>query len=287
MSDEHSKLAELAKLRNEIDRIDRTMHELLLTRGRMISALQDAKGVGAVKGSGAMRPAREARMMMAMADRHEGPLPMAVAERIWREIIAAFTQLQAGFDVYAAGPDRVELAEMSRFYFGVTTSVTQLACVDDLIDKTQSDNRAVGFITGAIAGSSNTPWWVRLARMPDRQARIVARYPFFDGHEDAPWGREAWIVSQAPFEPSGDDCTLIVIEGAAAFETVTGGIDRSSVEVDRVLIDKETLILVRIEGYLSQGEIDGKIPAGVLVAHLGGYPRIGRKTDIVGNNNND
>lgn len=283
MSDQQS---ELAKLRDEIDRIDRSMHELLLSRGRMISALQDAKGIGAPKGSGAMRPAREAKMMMAIADRHQGPLPMAVAERVWREIIAAFTQLQAGFDVYVAGPDKVALAQMSQFYFGVTTNVTQLDSGDDVISKTQSDNRAVGLIAGAITGDSKSPWWAGLARMPDRQARIVARYPFFDGHEEAPWGNEAWIVSQAPFEPSGDDCTLAVIDAKPGIETLLGGIDQLWVEVDRASIAKEKLILVRIEGYLSQEEIDRKIPAGGLVAHLGGYSRSGRITDIVGNKDN-
>ncbi len=270
MPDEQS---ELAKLRDEIDRIDRTMHELLMERGRMISALQAAKGVGAPKGSGAMRPAREARMMAAIANRHEGPLPLAVAERIWRETIAAFTQLQAGFDVYAAGPDGIALAEMTRFYFGVTTNVTRLDAIDDVIDRTQSDTRAVGFVAGPVAGSSGTPWWVRLARMPDRHARIVARYPFFAGHEDCPWGSEAWIISQAPFEPSGDDCTLITVDGGAAIESTMIAIDQSWVEIDRVTIGKATLILVRIEGYLSQDELGGKISSGGTVAHLGGYSR--------------
>lgn len=279
MSDEQS---ELTKLRNEIDRIDRTMHELLMERGRMISALQAAKGIGAPTGSGAMRPAREAKMMRAIADRNEGPLPLSVAERIWREIIAAFTQLQAGFDVYATGPDKVALAEMTRFYFGVTTKISCLANIDEVIDKTQSDNRAVGFIAVPISGDMDIPWWARLARIPDRQARIVARYPFFEGNEDHPWGAEAWIVSQAPFESSGDDCTLIAIEG----DSVTEAIEGPWAEVDRTTIDGETLILIQIEDYLSKEEFGDRNPAEVVFVHLGGYSRFGWKTEETGSRNN-
>jgi len=285
MSDEKS---ELARLRNEIDRIDHSMHELLMERGRMISALQNAKGVGAQKGSGAMRPAREARMMNAIEGRHEGPLPLAVAERIWREIIAAFTQLQAGFDVYATGPDKAALAEMTRFYFGVTTKVSMLDNVDAVIDKTQTNKRAVGFIAGRIACKTGTPWWVKLARMPDRQARVVARYPFFDGYEENTWGMESWLVSQAPFEPSGDDCTLIAIDNDPDnLDAVTAGIKSPWVEVDRALVDGETSILLRIEAYLGQDEIAGKIPAQASFVHLGGYSRFRQKKVIAGNRNDE
>ena len=75
----------LADLRVEIDRIDASMHALLMERGRIIDRLIAIK---ARQGGGsAFRPAREASMMRALAERHKGLLPLDTVEGIWRIII--------------------------------------------------------------------------------------------------------------------------------------------------------------------------------------------------------
>ena len=67
----------LAELRDEIDRIDRDMHRLLMERGEIIDrliAVKRAQGVGC-----AFRPDREAQMMRALVERHRGLLPVDAA----------------------------------------------------------------------------------------------------------------------------------------------------------------------------------------------------------------
>ncbi|MFZ0839639.1 MAG: chorismate mutase, partial [Xanthobacteraceae bacterium] len=82
----------LPELRAEIDRIDATMHALLMQRGDIIDRLIKVKRT-AESGS-AFRPAREADMMRRLVERHRGILPLDTAESIWRVIIATFTYVQ-------------------------------------------------------------------------------------------------------------------------------------------------------------------------------------------------
>src|SRR5436190_3441193 len=109
----------LADLRREIDRIDESMHRLLMERGEIIDTLIATKKT-AESGS-AFRPAREADMMRRLADRHRGILPLDTAESIWRVMIATFTFVQAPFSVHAdlsAGDARMR--DSARFHFGFT-----------------------------------------------------------------------------------------------------------------------------------------------------------------------
>src|ERR1043166_7032424 len=74
----------LVELRHEIDRIDETMHGLLMERGDIIDRLIAAKQTQ--ESGSAFRPAREADMMRRLVERHKGILPLDTAESIWRVI---------------------------------------------------------------------------------------------------------------------------------------------------------------------------------------------------------
>src|SRR3979490_3071727 len=89
----------LADLRQGSDRIDETMHGLLMERGEIIDRLIAVKQTQ--ESGSAFRPAREADMMRRLVDRHKGILPLDTAESIWRVIIATFTYVQTPFSVHA------------------------------------------------------------------------------------------------------------------------------------------------------------------------------------------
>lgn len=260
---------ELDQLRQDIDRIDRTMHELLMERGTLIAALQEAKGLDAPRGSGAMRPARETRMMKAIAERHSGPLPLIVAERIWREIIAAFTQLQAGFDVYAAGADDAALATMTDFYFGVTTPVSILKNPNEVLVKVRDDERAVGLIAGSVAAGDD-PWWLELGEPSNAAARVVARYPIITDRSGNPWDRECWIVSQAPFDASGNDRTLVKLRTEDK-SNIGDLAEAGFIELDRRTTSDGIVVLAEINRYMTSDEVQGLTGPNVEGTILGGY----------------
>src|SRR5918994_4915856 len=98
MSDPSTKPS-LADLRREIDRIDETMHRLLMERGDIIDRLITVKGTQ--EAGSAFRPAREADMMRRLVQRHRGILPLDTVESVWRVIISTFTHVQAPFSVHA------------------------------------------------------------------------------------------------------------------------------------------------------------------------------------------
>ena len=83
----------LGELRGEIDRIDLSMHRLLMQRGEIIDRLIECKR--AQGGGCAFRPDREAQMMRALVERHHGLLPLDAVEGIWRVIVSTFTFVQA------------------------------------------------------------------------------------------------------------------------------------------------------------------------------------------------
>src|SRR5438034_9010862 len=91
----------LGELRKDIDRIDETMHRLLMERGEIINRLISVKKTQ--ESGSAFRPAREAEMMRRLVQRHHGILPLDTAESIWRVIIATFTFVQSHYSVHEIG----------------------------------------------------------------------------------------------------------------------------------------------------------------------------------------
>lgn len=203
--------AALAELRQDIDRIDRDMHGLLMERGRIIDRLIAAKGGTAATGS-AFRPEREASMMRMMAQRHDGGLPFDAVEGIWRIIISTFTNLQAPFSVHAdMSGDAAAMRDTARFHFGFT--VPFLGCAD------------AAAAIGAVAGSrgdlglvpilgAHAAWWQALE--PEDAPKIIAHLPFVH-RPDHPAAYPTLVLAKSV---SGEGL------GAVVLYSVQGGTDR-------------------------------------------------------------
>jgi chorismate mutase len=184
--------ASLDSLRREIDRIDETMHRLLMERGEIIDRLIAAKQT---KETGsAFRPAREADMMRRLVERHKGILPLGTAESIWRVIIATFTYVQAPFSVHAdlsAGDARMR--DCVRFHFGFTVPFVPhmgAAAVVAAVSNSKGDLGLIPVFAPADAG----PWWNALEF--DAAPKIIARLPFLD-RPDHPASLAVFVVSRA------------------------------------------------------------------------------------------
>src|SRR5829696_5233277 len=109
----------LTELRREIDRIDESMHRLLMERGDIIDRLIAVKGTQ--ESGSAFRPAREASMMRKLVERRRGILPLDTVESIWRVIIATFTHVQVPYSVHAdLGVGEAAMRDSARFHFGFT-----------------------------------------------------------------------------------------------------------------------------------------------------------------------
>ncbi|MGO4572245.1 chorismate mutase [Microvirga sp. 2TAF3] len=199
----------LAELRQEIDRIDESMHRLLMERGMIIDRLISVKKTS--ESGSAFRPGREASMMRALAERHEGLLPLDTVESIWRVIIATFTYVQAPYAVHAdiSGGD-APMRDSARFHFGFTVPYLTHPSATAVIEAVASGRGDLG-IFRIDQGASSGAWWRSLADK-DRP-KIIARLPFIE-RPDHPAGTPVFVISK----PLTDAAVRDVVLYAAQFE---------------------------------------------------------------------
>src|SRR5215207_7186003 len=180
----------LADLRREIDRIDESMHRLLMERGDIIDRLIAVKGTQ--ESGSAFRPAREAEMMRRLVQRHRGILPLDTVESIWRVIIATFTHVQAPFSVHAdlAAGDAM-MRDSARFHFGFTVPFVAHVGAASVVAAVSDSKSDLGLVP-AFATSHGGAWWnaLEFASAP----KIIARLPFID-RPDHPAPMNVFVVS--------------------------------------------------------------------------------------------
>ena len=181
----------LAELRQEIDRIDETMHRLLMERGQIIETLIRVKGTS--ESGQAFRPGREADMMRRLAARHTGILPLDTAESIWRVMIATFTYVQANYGVHIdiSGGD-TPMRDTARFHFGFTPPLTSYAAPDRVVAAVARSQGDLGIVRSEDHVSAGA-WWQAL-EAPDAP-KIIARLPFIE-RGDHPAGLPVFVLAR-------------------------------------------------------------------------------------------
>lgn len=223
-------LARLAVLRQEIDRIDETMHKLLIERSEIVSELISVKGT---QSSGqAFRPGREADMMRRLAARHRGILPLDTAETIWRVIISTFTYVQAPYSVHADISDGdAPMRDSARFHFGFTAPYVPHAGPEAVIAAVAASAGDLG-VFRPDSKASASPWWEALR--PVDAPKIIARLPFIE-RPDHPAGIPLFVVSKPLEDAAVREIVLVAAwverwrEGAeAAIATIGAEITGSS-----------------------------------------------------------
>src|SRR5271155_5314802 len=181
----------LADIRRNIDRIDASMHELLIERSQIIDRLIAVKKTQEV--GSAFRPAREAEMMRRLVGRHHGNLPFDTVESIWRVIISTFTFVQAPFAIHAdlSAGDAL-MRDSARFHFGFTVPFEPPMGASSVVEAFSASRGDLGLIPAfAIAGGG--PWWTALEF--DAAPKIIARLPFVE-RADHPAALPVFVISR-------------------------------------------------------------------------------------------
>ncbi len=186
-----SSTPDLAELRAEIDRIDESMHRLLMQRAEIIDRLIRVKK--AQGGGSAFRPAREADMMRRLVARHRGILPLDTAESIWRVIISTFTYVQSPYCVHAdLSTGDAAMRDSARFHFGFTVPFQAHFGASSVVAAVAASGGDLGLVPAlALAGAG--AWW---SALEDAAApKIIARLPFVE-RRDHPAGLPVFVVSK-------------------------------------------------------------------------------------------
>ncbi|SDR23571.1 Chorismate mutase [Rhizobiales bacterium GAS113] len=196
----------LADLRREIDRIDETMHRLLMERGAIIATLIQVKKSDET--GSAFRPGREADMMRRLAARHGGLLPLDTAEGIWRVIIGTFTYVQKAYSVHAdiSGGD-APMRDSARFHFGFTVPYLTHDSAAEVIAAVAASAGDLGMFR-ADQGAQAGAWWTALVE--PAAPKIIARLPFIErpGH---PAGTPVYVVAKPLAEAAARERVLISV----------------------------------------------------------------------------
>lgn len=204
----------LADLRQQIDRIDDSIHDLLMQRAELVEQVGEAKSDGGPP----LRPAREVAILRRIFKRHKGRFPAPALIRIWREMISGFTAMQARMTVAVSGDgeDRV-LRDLARDHYGAATPIIATGSATATV-RAVADGRAdLGVVPWPEAGQPD-PWWPPLFSREPTAPRVIACLPFLTSGKDMQ--RAALVIARLPFEPTGEDRSLVAIE-------VAGDVSRS------------------------------------------------------------
>jgi len=210
----------LDDLRQEIDRIDETMHRLLMERGEIIDRLISVKK--SQESGSAFRPQREADMMRRLVKRHKGILPLDTAESIWRVIISTFTYVQAPFSVHAdlSAGDAL-MRDSARFHFGFTVPFIPHMGAAGVVAAVSASKGDLGLVAAVpVAGAG--AWWSALEF--DAAPKIIARLPFVE-RADHPAALPVFVLSRVADDAKATEAEVWSIRvsgwGAAAAQALT------------------------------------------------------------------
>jgi chorismate mutase len=193
----------LPELRKDIDRIDESMHKLLIERSEIIGRLIAVKK--SQETGSAFRPAREAEMMRRLVQRHKGLLPLDTVESIWRVIIATFTYVQSPFSVHAdlSAGDAL-MRDSARFHFGFTVPFIPHMGASGVVAAVSESKGDLGLVP-AIAVPGAGAWWSALEF--DTAPKIIARLPFVE-RADHPAALPVFVLSRVAADAMATEASV-------------------------------------------------------------------------------
>jgi chorismate mutase/prephenate dehydratase len=244
----------LDDLRRQIDEIDDRLHDLIMERAQIVET------IGATKRSAnapVLRPGREAAILRRLVTRHRGAFPKGAVLRIWRELIAAQTSIQAPFAVAvytpAEGPGYWDLA---RDHWGSQIAMHQHGSVAQVIRAVTEGQATVGVLPMPSEGESD-PWWPQIASADEATPRIIARLPFIGRGNARSEPGDALAIAKLPSEENGADRSFLILEtrGQISRTRLISGLTQAGLSCSLFAQHGPRLLaLAEVEGFVASGD---------------------------------
>ena len=201
-------LPPLGDLREEIDRIDDGLHDLLMERTRVVEQIRQHKTDHA--NPVFIRPGREAQVIRRLLARHQGRFPKTVIASLWREIMSTFTALQGPFVVAICMREENDagLLELAREHYGTYPQIVIHRSEGQVI-RAVADGQAVVGILPVPSEDSTSRWWTSLMGDHAGLPRVAARLPFVVRNNRS---AEAIAIARVTQENTGDDRSWLGID---------------------------------------------------------------------------
>lgn len=269
----------LDDIRREIDRIDDSIHDLIMRRTEVVAQIGD---LNVANYAGYLRPGRHAEIVRRLIARHHGTFPRANLVRLWNEMLGALIAIHGKFSLAVYMPERgAGYLELARDQFGAYASATVLRSVGQVV-RAVADGQATVGILPMPDRDDIEPWWISL--MPESAGipRIIARLPFLGPGPGRGDGIEALAIAQLPQDATGYDRTWLAVETAADVSRarLRSALGAAGLEPTLFAATQHSedfwLHLVEISGYVSAEDkrierlVDKREPVQRVVP-LGGY----------------
>jgi len=220
---------DLAALRDEIDRIDDTIHNLLMERALVVENVRAAKGAEGIK----LRPGREAEVLRRLIARHTGPFPKGALVRIWREVMSAYLKLQGhlAMAVYMPEPGAAYW-DLARDQYGSQTPMTSQSSVRGVISAVQSGDAAIGVLPVPMVSDSD-PWWRHIYAESENTPRILSRLPVAQTEKVRGTYQEALIIGLPSDDHTDEEryYTALEFDGEINPRTITAQFKECGLDV--------------------------------------------------------
>ena len=143
----------LQNIRNKIDSIDNSIHDLLIERAEIVEQVAEEKKKYNKTNLVVYRPSREYEILIRIIQRHKGTLPKKSLISIWRNLISAYIGMQAELTL-SFGSD---LDEIVNSHFGSNIK-KEKAITSSVALKSLNENKV--HIAILPYPNKDNDWWV-------------------------------------------------------------------------------------------------------------------------------
>ena len=272
----------LQSLRQEIDAIDNSIHDLIMERTRVVERVRKVKRDEKVK----IRPAREAEILYRLMARHKGPFPKQELAGIWREMIVATLRFEGPFSVAVSmGDNETGYWDLARDQYGSFTPMTRHVSTRGVVKAVRNSDATVGVLP--MPRPDDTEFWWRLlvSQDPDRP-RVIARLPFIPGdNSNHNKGLDALVICTVAQEETGRDHSYLSIEAEEdiGFGAIESAMSQAGLPIvfQQLFHDPdrpaawiyliEVVCFIDSDGNQMRRLLDGLAGRANRILHLGGY----------------
>ncbi len=205
---------DLSQLRQDIDRIDTQLHDLIMERAALMDAISAAKKATSDQAF-FLRPGREAHIQRRLWERHKSNFPLVSLLRMWREMINGMTSLQTDLRAsFYPGQRADRFTNLVSNQFG-----SAIPLIDTASPEAAFSLLEAGEVTAAVIPPPTTSdlasWWRGFAEKR-QDFSVIMRLPFARAGNIWPKDKndrlEALVISKGQPEQSGDDYTILAAE---------------------------------------------------------------------------
>ena len=145
MSESPENKAKLSAVREEIDRLDEQIQDLISERARLAFRVRESKG-GAREAVEYYRPEREAQVLRRLRERNQGPLSDSETLRLFRAIMSACLAQQEPLKVAYLGPEGTFTQQAVHRHFGHSVHASSLPTIDEVFEQVQAGDSDFGVV---------------------------------------------------------------------------------------------------------------------------------------------